>query len=48
MEHHWGMRYTPSGMIAVLHWLGYLHKKEKLEPGQHLQPEVEEAFVEKY
>lgn len=44
----WGVRYTPSGMTAVLHRLGYVYKKAKLEPGKHPDPEVQEAFVEKY
>ena len=44
----WGVTYTPSGMTAVLHRLGYRYKKAKLEPGKHPAPEVQEAFVEKY
>lgn len=44
----WGVRYTPSGMTAVLHRLGYRYKKAKLEPGKHPALEVQEAFVEKY
>ena len=44
----WGVRYTASGMTAVLHRLGYVYKKAKLEPGKHPAPEVQEAFVEKY
>ena len=37
-----------SGMTAVLHRLGYVHKKAKLEPGQHPPPEVQREFVERY
>jgi transposase len=48
VEERWGVRYTPSGMTAVLHRLGYVYKKAKLEPGKHPAPEVQEAFVEKY
>jgi transposase len=48
VEQRWGVRYTPSGMTALLHRLGYSYKKAKLEPGRHPAPEVQEAFVEKY
>jgi transposase len=48
VEERWGVRYTASGMTAVLHRLGYSYKKAKLEPGKHPAPEVQEAFVEKY
>ncbi len=48
VEQRWGVRYTASGMTAVLHRLGYVYKKAKLEPGKHPDPEVQEAFVEKY
>ena len=48
VEQRWGVRYTLSGMTAVLHRLGYVYKKAKLEPGKHPEPEVQEAFVEKY
>jgi transposase len=48
VEQRWGVRYTPSGMTAVLHRLGYVYKKAKVEPGKHPDPEVQEAFVEKY
>lgn len=48
VEGRFGVRYTPSGMTAVLHRLGYVYKKAKLEPGKHPDPEVQEAFVEKY
>ena len=48
VKERWGVRYTPSGMTAVLHRLGYSYKKAKLEPGKHPAPEVQEAFVEKY
>ena len=48
VEQRWGVRYTASGMTAVLHRLGSSYKKAKLEPGKHPAPEVQEAFVEKY
>lgn len=48
VEKRWGVRYTVSGITAVLHRLGYVYKKAKLEPGKHPAPEVQEAFVEKY
>jgi transposase len=48
VEQRWGVRYTVSGMTAVLHRLGYVYKKAKLEPGQHPDRERQEAFVEKY
>ena len=48
VEQRWGVRYTASGMTAVLHRLGYVYKKAKLEPGKHPAPEVQEEFVEKY
>jgi len=48
VEQRWGVRYTASGMTAVLHRLGYSYKKAHLEPGKHPAPEVQEAFVEKY
>ena len=48
VQKRWEVRYTPSGMTAVLHRLGYVYKKATLEPGKHPAPEVQEAFVEKY
>lgn len=48
VEQRWGVRYTESGMTAVLHRLGYRYKKAKLEPGRHPVAEVQEAFVDKY
>ena len=48
VEERWGVRYTASGMTALLHRLGYSSKNAKLEPGKHPAPEVQEAFVEKY
>lgn len=42
-----GERYRRSGMTAVLHRLGYVYKKkDKLEPGRHPVPEVQEAVGE--
>jgi transposase len=48
VEKQWGVRYTQSGMTAVLHRLGYVYKKAKLEPGKPPEVDVQEAFVEKY
>lgn len=47
VEQRWGVRYTPSGMAAVLHRLGYRYKKPKLVPGK-ADAERQEAFVEDY
>jgi len=41
VEQRWGVRYTASGMTAVLHRLGYSYKKAHLEPGKHPVPEVQ-------
>jgi len=48
VEKRWAVRYTLSGITAVLHRLGYSYKKAKLQPGQHPAAAVQEAFVEKY
>jgi transposase len=48
VEQRWGVRYTPSGMTALLHRLGYVYKQPKLEPGKHPPVAVQEAFVAKY
>jgi transposase len=42
-----GVRYTLSGITAVLHRLGYTYKKPNSNPVS-TPPEVQEAFVEKY
>jgi transposase len=34
VEQRWRVRYTPSGMTAVLRRLGYTYKKAKLVPGK--------------
>lgn len=47
VEKRWGVRYTPSGMTAVLHRLGYSYKKAKLTPGKP-DAERQEAFLEDY
>jgi transposase len=47
VEQRWGVRYTPSGMTAVLHRLGYTYKKAKLTPGKP-DPDRQEAFLETY
>jgi transposase len=48
VEEAWGVRYTPSGMTALLHRLGYVYKKPKRQPGKHPPVETQEAFVAKY
>jgi transposase len=48
VEQCWGVRYTASGMTAVLHRLGYVYKKPKLQPGKHPPVETQEAFIAKY
>ena len=47
VEERWGVRYTPSGMTALLHRLGYRYKKAKLTPGKP-DAERQQAFVENY
>lgn len=47
VEQTWGVRYTPSGMTALLHRLGYVYKKTTLLPGKHPPVETQEAFVSK-
>ena len=48
VKDEWGVSYTPSGMTAVLHRLGYVYKKPKLQPGKHPPVETQEAFIAKY
>lgn len=48
VEQRWGVRYTASGMTALLHRLGYVYKKPKLLPGKHPPVETQEAFIAKY
>jgi len=48
VEQRWDVRYTPSGMNALLHRLGYVYKKPTLLPGKHQPVEVQEAFVSKH
>jgi transposase len=48
VEQRWGVRYTPSGMTALLHRLGYVYKQPKLQPGKHPPVETQEAFIAKY
>jgi transposase len=47
VEQRWRVRYTPSGMTAVLRRLGYTYKKAKLVPGK-ADPEAQEGFLETY
>lgn len=48
VEQEWGVKYTPSGMTALLRRLGYRYKKPALQPGKPPAREVQDAFVEKY
>lgn len=48
VKKRWGVHDTASGMAAVLHRLGYVHKKAKLEPGKHPPVKEQKEFVEKY
>lgn len=48
VKDRWGVGYTVSGMTAVLHRLGFVHKQAQLEPGKHPAAEVQQAFVEDY
>ena len=47
VEERWGVRYTASGMTAVLRRLGYSYKKAKPVPGK-ADAARQEAFVEEY
>lgn len=48
VEQRWGVRYTASGMTALLRRLGYRYKKPHLQPGKHPPVEDQHAWVEKY
>ena len=43
----YGVRYTESGMTALLHRLGFVYKKGKIVPGK-ADPEKQEDFIKKY
>jgi len=47
VEKRWGVSYTASGMTAVLHRIGYVYKKAKLEPGK-ADPAAQKAFLQNY
>jgi transposase len=47
VEDQFGVHYTESGMAALLHRLGYVHKKPKLIPGK-ADPEAQKAFLAEY
>lgn len=44
---HWGVIYSISGMTALLHDLGYVHKKPKLIPGK-ANAEAQKVFLDEY
>jgi transposase len=48
VEQRWKVRYTASGMTALLHRLGYSYKKPHRQPGKHPPVEDQHAWVEKY
>jgi len=48
VEQRWGVRYTVSGMTALLHRLGYRYKKPHLQPVKHPPVADQQAWVEKY
>lgn len=47
VEERFEVTYSESGITAVLHRLGYVHKKPKLIPGK-ADPKAQEAFVAEY
>jgi transposase len=47
VEAEFKVSYTPSGMTALLHRLGFVYKKPKLVPGK-ADPEAQRAFLAKY
>jgi transposase len=47
VETQFGVRYTDSGITAVLHRLDFVYKKPKLVPGK-ADPQAQEAFLVKY
>jgi transposase len=47
VEAEWKVAYTPSGMTALLHRLGFVYKKPKLIPGK-ADPEAQKAFLAEY
>jgi transposase len=47
VEQHFGVRYSESGMTALLHRLGYVYKKPKLVPGK-ADAGAQRAFLEDY
>jgi transposase len=47
VERHFGVRYSESGMTALLHRLGYVYKKPKLVPGK-ADAEAQRAFLDDY
>lgn len=47
VQTEFGVTYTPSGMTALLHRLGFVYKKPKLVPGK-ADPQAQRAFLAKY
>jgi transposase len=47
VEEQFDVRYTDSGITAVLHRLDFVYKKPKLVPGK-ADPEAQEAFLAEY
>jgi transposase len=47
VQEQFGVRYTESGMTALLHRLGYVYKKPSIVPGK-ADPAAQRAFLETY
>lgn len=48
VENSFGITYTVQGMTDLLKRLDYVYKKPKVLPGKHPDPQVQQAFIEKY
>ena len=44
---NYGVKYTPEGLVHLLHRLGFVYKKTKAVPGK-ADPEKQKAFIETY
>ncbi len=47
VEERFGVRYTESGMTALLHRLGDVYKKPSVVPGK-ADPQAQQAFLDEY
>jgi transposase len=48
VENSFSITYTVQGMTDLLKRLDYVYKKPKVLPGKHPDPQVQQAFIEKY